>query len=397
MDRVQFGGSVHRAGALALDPLFDTLATRAPFAGQDLRRATEAELAAALALARQTLPVTDAATSLAIQQHNADCFLIVPHDDLARAAMIALLPLNDDGAAALIDGRLDGLAPSTGHVAQEGQLVAALYIWLIWTPGRMNSGLALIAEAARRYPGVAVFTRPVNRASARILDRVGFRPATALFPGAPAALVVALPAAAPRSATITVRAVAGVDDLFKVFAVRTATYMTEQLCSYGEEFDGNDFCATHLLGEIDGEPAGCLRIRWFADFAKLERLAIRPEHRRSRLMPMLVRAAFAHCRRKGYRRLYAHAREDLVPAWQRFGARPIDGRQAFTFSDVRFREMVLEFDPTDDAIGFGCDPLVTIRPEGAWDALGPVERAQLRPADTRAADMAARFRQFRSS
>lgn len=396
MDRVQFGGSAHRAGVLALDPLFEALVGRAPFSGPEVRRATEAELLAALALARQTLPVTDAATALTVWRHNADCFLIAPHDDLARAAMIALLPLNDDGAAALIDGRFDGLAPSTRHVAQEDQPVAALYVWLIWTPGRMNSGLALIAEAARRYPGVAVFTRPVNAASARILDRVGFRPAMGLFPRAPAALVVALPAAAPQPAAITVRAVAGVDDLLKVFAVRTATYMAEQLCSYGEEFDGNDFCATHLLGEIDGEPAGCLRIRWFADFAKLERLAIRPEHRRSRLMPMLVRGAFAHCRRKGYRRLYAHAREDLVPAWQRFGARPIEGREAFAFSDVRFREMVLDLDPADDAIGLGCDPLVTIRPEGAWDVLGPVERAQLRPPDTRAADMAARVRQFRA-
>jgi predicted GNAT family N-acyltransferase len=397
MDRVRIGRTIEgNSGVLALDPLFERLAARAPFTAIDVRRATRGEMLAALDLARATLPVTAAEVALAVQAHNPDCFLLVPADSLAATPMIALLPLNDAGAAALVDGRFDGMSPALAHIARPSEAVAAIYVWLVWTPGRMNSGLQLIAEAARRYPGVAVFTRPAHAESARILAKVGFRAARELFPSAPDWLVVALPAATTPAPHITVRPAQGVDDLLKVFAVRTATYMTEQLCSYDEEFDGNDFCATHLIGEVDGEPAGCLRIRWFADFAKLERLAIRPEYRRSRLMPLLVRAGFAHCRRKGYCRLYAHAREDLVPAWERFGARPVEGRPPFQFSDVTFREMMLDLAPADDAIRFGADPLLTIRPEGAWDSLGPIERAQLRAPDTRAEDMASRMRRFRT-
>jgi predicted GNAT family N-acyltransferase len=396
MDRVHFGESVQDRGGLALDPLFDRLAARAPFVSGDVRRATRDEMLGALDLARATLPMTAADTALAVQVHNPDCFLIVPAEELGKAPMIALLPLNDAGGAALVDGRFDGTAPALAHIARPGEDAAAIYIWLVWTPGRMNSGIKLIAEVADRYSGAAVFTRPAHSESARILARVGFCPAHQLFPAAPESLVVALPAATPAKAGITVRPAKGIDDLLKVFAVRTATYMTEQLCSYDEEFDGNDFCATHLIGEIDGEPAGCLRIRWFADFAKLERLAVRPEHRRSRLMPLLVRAGFAHCRRKGYRRLYAHAREDLVPAWERFGARPVEGRAPFQFSDVMFREMVLDLEPADDAIRFGADPLLTIRPEGSWDMLGPIERAQLQRAGDRADAMAQRVRRFRA-
>jgi predicted GNAT family N-acyltransferase len=396
MDRVRFGATVQDGSSLALDPLFAQLAARAPFGAGDIRCATRAEMLAALDLARATLPVTSAGAAAAVHSRNPDCFLLVPAMDLAKAPMIALLPLNDAGAAALVDGRFDGMAPALAQIAAPANPVAAVYVWLIWAPGRMNSGLALIAEAARRHPGVDVFTRPAHPQSARILDRVGFRPARSLFPAAPQDLVVALPAAMPQKPRISVRPATGIDDLLRIFAVRTATYMTEQLCSYDEEFDGNDFCATHLIGEVDGEPAGCLRIRWFADFAKLERLAIRPEHRRSRLMPMLVRAGFAHCRRKGYRRLYAHAREDLVPAWERFGARLVAGRPPFRFSDVSFREMVLDLDRADDAIRFGADPLLTIRPEGAWDVLGPVERAQLRTPDSRADDMVARVRRLRA-
>jgi predicted GNAT family N-acyltransferase len=397
MDRVRFGDFSPQNGALALDPAFERLAARAPFGPADVRRATREEMLAALELARTTLPVTAADAASAVQAYNPDCFLIVPASELARSAMIALLPLTDAGAAALIDGHFDGMAPSLDHIARPDQAAAALYVWLVWTPGRMNSGLALIAEAARRYPGIAVFTRPAHDESARILARVGFRPAADLFPAAPPWLVVALPAATPAKSRVTVRPARSIDDLLKVFAVRTATYMTEQLCSYAEEFDGNDFCATHLIGEIDGEPAGCLRIRWFGEFAKLERLAIRPEYRRSRLMPLLVRAGFNHCRRKGYRRLYAHAREDLVPAWERFGAKPVEDRPPFQFSDVTFREMVLDLDAADNAIRFGADPLLTIRPEGAWDALGPIEQAQLRAPDARAAEMAGRVRRLRTA
>lgn len=79
---------------------------------------------------------------------------------------------------------------------------------------------------------------------------------------------------------MTVRVARTFEDMAKIFSVRTATYMTEQLCSYDEEFDGNDFSGTHLLGEVSGEPAGCVRVRYFGSFAKIERLAVRPEFRR---------------------------------------------------------------------------------------------------------------------
>src|ERR1041385_8141307 len=65
------------------------------------------------------------------------------------------------------------------------------------------------------------------------------------------------------------------DAIQKVFALRAAVFMSEQDCPYEEEFDGNDFCATHILGLVDQQPAAVLRVRYFADFAKIERLAVR--------------------------------------------------------------------------------------------------------------------------
>jgi predicted GNAT family N-acyltransferase len=69
----------------------------------------------------------------------------------------------------------------------------------------------------------------------------------------------------------------------QTFAIRTLVYLGEQNCPWREEFDGNDYTATHVLGCVDGEPVATARIRWFGEFAKLERLAIRTEFRGLRL------------------------------------------------------------------------------------------------------------------
>ena len=122
---------------------------------------------------------------------------------------------------------------------------------------------------------------------------------------------------------ISIRVAASLSDLMQVVAIRAAVYMAEQDCPYDEEFDGNDFCAMHLIGYVAAEPAACMRIRFFADFAKLERLAVRHEFRGTPLVFDIARAAKELCRLKGYTRIYGHALERLIPFWRRLGARPM--------------------------------------------------------------------------
>lgn len=179
---------------------------------------------------------------------------------------------------------------------------------------------------------------------------------------------------------IGISVVRTIDDLMRVFAIRSAVYMAEQHCPYEEEFDGNDFCATHLLGYIGNEPAGCMRIRCFADFAKVERVAIRNEFRNTRLVQRLIRASIAICRAKGYRRLYGQPRSDLLRFYSRFGFHTFDGAQMLRFSDVCYSEVVLDLDRQADALQIGADPYVLIRPEGRWHKRGILERSANRRA-----------------
>ena len=132
------------------------------------------------------------------------------------------------------------------------------------------------------------------------------------------------------------------NDLMQVVAVRTLVYMGEQACPYGEEYDGNDFAgATHLLLRFKGEPIGVLRMRWFADFAKFERVAVVKNHRGSSAILALIRAAIGLAERKGYRRILGHAEPRLVNFWaRRLNARIRPRRGGFAFSDHEYVEIV---------------------------------------------------------
>lgn len=178
---------------------------------------------------------------------------------------------------------------------------------------------------------------------------------------------------------LSVKTVASIEDLMKVITVRAATYMSQQKCPYREEFDGNDFCSAHFLGFVGREPAGCLRVRFFAAFAKLERLAVRAEFRNTRLAFHLVRAGIEFVRKKGFKTVYGHAQERLVPFWSRFGGKPLEDRRELIFSDFRYTEMRLDVPADPEAITIETDPYVILRPEGQWHRRGVLEESSVRP------------------
>ena len=187
------------------------------------------------------------------------------------------------------------------------------------------------------------------------------------------------PPAGTNERRLSVKVVSTLEDFAKVIAIRAATYMSEQRCPYDEEFDGNDFCGAQFLGFVGGEPAGCLRARFFAGFAKLERLAVRSEFRKTRLAFRMVRAGIDFARKKGFTTLYGHAQERLESFWSHFGARPLGRRRDLVFSDFRYTEMRLDLPPDPDAITMESDPYVIVRPEGRWHCRGVLEVSSVRP------------------
>ena len=180
---------------------------------------------------------------------------------------------------------------------------------------------------------------------------------------------------APRQRELKITTVKTIEDMMRVTAIRAAVYMAEQDFPYEEEFDGNDFCATHLIGWVDGEPVGCLRIRYFGGFAKVERVAVRAQFRKTRIAFKMVRAAFDHCLRKGFTKVLGHARDELIPLYKMFGCRVAENGRSLVFSDYSYTEMIWEGDLPENAITLESDPYALIRPEGDWDRPGILEQS----------------------
>lgn len=318
--------------------------------------------------------------------HNPQVIRTVDREDGKEPAFLAYLPLNKDGLVALQQGRLDRLSPDTRYLTRADEQAVALYVWCVYSPGNFVPAIAAIAAHFETIApdGVPLFASAATAPSARLFASLGFTQARELYPLAEADVLVVLRAAdeplaaALPSPALTTRVSRTIEDVMKVFSIRAATYMNEQACPYDEEFDGNDFCAAHILGEIDGEPGGCVRVRFFGDFVKIERLAVRPEFRSTRLAMKLARAAFDYARAKGFRKAYGHSRHDLVRFWSRFGFQPIAGRPTFEFSDVTYVEIEADIAPANNVIRIGRPPLEMIRPEGAWDVPGPLDRSASR-------------------
>ncbi|MBB4041638.1 putative GNAT family N-acyltransferase [Microvirga flocculans] len=356
--------------------------------------------------ARRELPgLTGADVVHRVLSHNPDVLWALARRDRYSAAdpkgegFVALLPLNEAGLEQLVRGTFDASNPDTSLLTTQSEKPAAIYVWAIHALGTLAGAVPLVFEkiSSPLYQDADLYARAVTIDGHRFLEALGFVQGTSWRGHAAPHLHVYKRSAETgdvrpiydsyRQGTgkaLTVSVARSMEDLARVISIRSAVYIGEQTCPYDEEFDGNDLSATHLVGYIGDEPAGCLRIRYFADFAKVERLAVRQEFRSSRLSFQLVRAAIDLCRVKGYRRLYGHAQKRLVPFWGRFGFKVFDGAQELVFSDFDYVEMVLETERHPEAISIGTDPYRIIRPEGRWHRPGVLEssaqRAVTRPS-----------------
>lgn len=354
-----------------------------------------AGIASLMDAARQDIPgLTSNEIVQAVVNHNPDVFWAIArkdHFDIASPkgeGFLAVLPLTHEGTRRLVDGRLDTKNPDLSCVARQSERPAGIYVWAIHAKGTLVAAIPLVLQkiSSPLYQGVNLYSRPITKEGLRVLEPLGFTPG-AHYDGAFAPHLQMLdrsndvpPRKAPLRQRVSVRVVRSMEEMTRVIAIRGAVYMGEQHCPFEEEFDGNDFSATHLICHKGEEPVGCLRIRYFADFAKLERLAVRNESRNAGLASEIVAAAIDLCRKKGYRIMYAHSQKRFLKFWEQHGFTRMPGARDFTFSDFDYTEVKLETEKHPQSISLAADPYVIIRPEGLWDAPGVLEMSASRGA-----------------
>lgn len=356
--------------------------------------------------AKSDMPLkASVATIVSMAAYNPDSFWAIARRSLdGRAAQqplgfVAFLMLNAEGQKALLSGTLDPGNPDPQFIVGQHEVPAAIYVWALHARGALTPALGLVMDKLQspNYCKTDFIARAATPEGENFLMALGFSKVTEASglnfyhfhradaiagrmslrheETAPTDLHGRREANRPH---ISVNVVSDMSELVQSISVRSAVYVGEEKCPYDEEFDGNDFSCTHVIGRIGNEPAGCLRIRYFSEFAKLERLAVRPEFRRLGLAKELVRYASDLCRAKGYTKLCAHARVDKVAFWSDVGFEVPGDHQTLVFSDFKYVEMQADLEPHRTPITMGIDAYILLRREGEWDVPGVLEASRFR-------------------
>jgi hypothetical protein len=176
---------------------------------------------------------------------------------------------------------------------------------------------------------------------------------------------------APGHNQIRTEVVTTYEQLLHAYAIRSICFMEEHGVKAQQTFDGNDYQATHMIVYAGDEPIGTLRIRWFKDFAKIERMAFRQAYRNPHVLKAFVEFMFNHIARKGYDTAIAHAQPKYARLWRiAFGFKNVERKKPLYFDghEEPYIELVKELTPPENAISVSTDPAVMFRTEGFWDA-----------------------------
>jgi hypothetical protein len=175
--------------------------------------------------------------------------------------------------------------------------------------------------------------------------------------------------------SLRIEIVTTMEQLQHAYAVRAICFMEETGLPVDHAFDGNDLQATHAVAYMNEEPVGSLRIRWFNNFAKIERSAFRKAYRHPRYLKMAAEFVFAHIARKGYTTVITHASPEYARVWRTFlGFTEVTDKPPAVYHDEPHVELIKELSVPENAITLATDPAVLFRTEGDWDATAKYEQ-----------------------
>jgi len=139
---------------------------------------------------------------------------------------------------------------------------------------------------------------------------------------------------------VSIKVASSPEDQLKAFMVRCVVFCGEQGVRYDIEHDEFEATATHVLGEIDGEPVAAGRVRFLPDYAKLERIAVRAPWRNRGIGAEITRFLIRLARERGYSSYRMSAQAHLEEFYGRLGFRAVG--EIFMEADIEHLLMVRE-------------------------------------------------------
>jgi predicted GNAT family N-acyltransferase len=102
-------------------------------------------------------------------------------------------------------------------------------------------------------------------------------------------------------------------------ALRRQVFVLEQKVPVDEEFDAHDFTATHVVALSNGDLAGCLRMLFLPEHAKIGRVGVAPLFRGQGIATAMMRYAMDLAGTHGETRFYLAAQADKLALYEKLG------------------------------------------------------------------------------
>lgn len=153
-------------------------------------------------------------------------------------------------------------------------------------------------------------------------------------------------------------------------AVRKQVFVKEQGIPEDKEFDGNDFCSAHIVAYIQKRhrklPIGTMRIRFFSDFVKFERMAVTRNFRKTNVSAYIMQYGFDYAAQKGYRTIYGMCKQELLHRWQRCGYHEVEGADKIEQNGMTLIPICCDIPQNPRALTMCSHPSLLTAKEGDW-------------------------------
>lgn len=157
-----------------------------------------------------------------------------------------------------------------------------------------------------------------------------------------------------------------IEDLYEMINVRKSVFVEEQNIPESKEFDGNDFTGTHILAKINNQTIGAMRIRYFGDFVKFERMAVLKEHRNQVVSEQIMQAGIDFVSQKGFRTIRGLCKKELLPRWEKSGYEEIKGADHVKQNGIELIQIAYKIPENPHAIKLTDHPSILNKLEGNW-------------------------------
>ncbi len=104
-------------------------------------------------------------------------------------------------------------------------------------------------------------------------------------------------------------------DLDQAFALRRSEFIEKQHVPEEKEFDGNDFSATHIIAKDGNKVIGTMRVRYFHDFVRFERMCVSPDYRKQDIPNQILAFTTRFLQKKGFDKALAFCKKELLGHW----------------------------------------------------------------------------------